>query len=354
MICDKNKCTGCYACYNVCPKRCISMEEDKGGSVYPEINMDECINCNLCRKTCPSINGVEFRSPKTAYAAWAIDEPERDSSTSGGVATILSSYIIENGGVVFGASIEDKVIKHIMVDKKSDLIKLKGSKYVHSEIEDTFKEAKRELETGKKVIFLGMPCQIAGIQKYLNKDYANLFTIDIICHGVPSQKILNDYIKENLSAYDYDKISFRDKDGHNFKLLKENEIVVNIPMNESSYYVGFMKSLLNNEVCYDCPYSNGKRISDITIGDFLGLGEERNFKYDQSQGVSLILPNTEKGSVLVDKCMDKMFIEERTVSEAINGNARLRKPVIKNKNHDLFMKLYIEKGFNNAVKKIIE
>lgn len=351
IVCKEDKCTGCYACYNSCPKNCISMNEDQYGFLHPIIDIDKCTNCNLCRKTCPSINEVIYRSPKLAYAAWALDKDERRSSTSGGAASIFSNYILENGGVVFGSSIEDKIIKHIKINKKEDLIKLKGSKYVHSRIGDTYKEAKIELESGRNVLFIGTPCQIAGIQKYLNKDYDNLLTVDIICHGVPSQKILQDYIKENFNQHDFDKISFRDEDGYNFKLLKNNKVVINVPMNESLYYMGFMKSLFCNEACYSCPYATEKRISDITIGDFWGLGEERPFKYDKREGVSLILPNTEKGSILVDKCKNKMFLEERNISEALNGNDQLRRPSIKYKKYDLFRKLYIKQGFNYAAMK---
>lgn len=354
MICDKNKCTGCHACYNVCPKKCIAMREDEYGFMHPEININECISCNLCKKTCPAINQVEYRKPKIAYAAWALNECERESSTSGGVASIFSNYIIENGGVVFGVSIEDNVIKHIKVDKKNDLIKIKGSKYVQSKIGDTYKEAKKELEIGRKVLFIGTPCQIAGLIKYLDRGYENLITIDIICHGVPSQKILGDYIKENFALHDFNKISFRDKDEFNFKLLKDDKTLVNIPMTKSFYYTGFMKSLFYNEACYECPFSTEKRISDATIGDFWGLGEEKAFEHDKIKGVSLILPNTEKGLMLVYKCKDKMFLEERNVSEAIYGNDQLRRPAIKHKNYDLFRKLYVKKGFNYAAKKSLQ
>jgi len=351
MICDKDKCTSCYACYNVCPKKCIKMEEDECGNIRPEINMDECIKCDLCRKTCPSINGVEFRNPKIAYAAWALDAMERRTSTSGGVASIFSNYIIENYGVVFGASIQDKINMHIKIDRKNDLIKLKGSKYVHSKIGDTYKEAKQELTAGRKVLFIGTPCQIAGIKNYLKDDYENLFTVDIICHGVPSQKILKDYIEEKFGDIEFNDITFRDDSGKNLRLLKDNKIVMNESMKESLYYTGFMNSLFCNESCYECMYAKSKRVSDVTIGDFLGLGKEIPFENPSKDGISVILPNTDKGLDLVQACGNKMFLEERSINEAVKGNNQLRRPIIKHENYDLFKRLYIKKGFNYAAER---
>ncbi|PRR76505.1 Ferredoxin [Clostridium thermopalmarium DSM 5974] len=180
IVCKEDKCTGCYACYNSCPKNCISMNEDQYGFLHPIIDIDKCTNCNLCRKTCPSINEVIYRSPKLAYAAWALDKDERRSSTSGGAASIFSNYILENGGVVFGSSIEDKIIKHIKINKKEDLIKLKGSKYVHSRIGDTYKEAKIELELSrifivKKRLFKVVSFIIVGVNITIMAIYTGIF-----------------------------------------------------------------------------------------------------------------------------------------------------------------------------------
>ncbi|WP_338432716.1 Coenzyme F420 hydrogenase/dehydrogenase, beta subunit C-terminal domain [Clostridium tyrobutyricum] len=354
MICENNKCTSCYLCYNICPKQCISMNENEYGFVRPTIDKEKCINCNLCRKSCPSINQVKFRKPKTAYASWALDQSERNSSTSGGVASIFSNYIIKNNGIVFGASVEDRIVKHIRVDKRNDLIKLKGSKYVHSKIGDIYKQVKQELEIDKNVLFIGTPCQVAGIQQYLKKNYENFMTVDIICHGVPSQKILRDYIKENFPNEDYNNICFRDPKGYNLKLLKDNKVLINISMEESLYYLGFMKSLFFNEACYECPYASQERVSDITIGDFWGLGDNVPFEHNKDMGVSVILPNTQKGLMLVNKCKDKMFLEERSVIEAVNGNDQLKRPSSKYKNYDLFRKLYVKKEFNYAARKSLQ
>lgn len=354
MICEISKCTSCCACYNACPKHCITMDYDEFGFVHPKIHENECIKCNLCRNVCPAINKVEAAIPKTSYAAWALEASERNTSTSGGAAAVFSNYILENGGVVFGASMEDRAVKHIKITEKKDLYRLKGSKYVHSRIGDTYKEAKDELISGRKVLFIGTPCQIAGLKNYLRISYDELITADIICHGVPSEKMLKDYIKESLNIEDYDGISFRDSSGFNLKLLKGDKIISNLPMKESLYYLGFMKALFYNEACYECLYAKKKRISDVTLGDFWGLGAKEPFKHNTSAGVSVILLNTEKGELLLKACKDKMFLEERSIDEAVNGNSQLRAPSVKHKNHNLFKELYVKEGFSRAAQKSLQ
>lgn len=350
-ICDEDKCTSCYACYNICPKKCIEMKEDNYGFIRPNINYNICIKCNLCKKICPAINEIENNIPKIAYAAWANEEIERMSSTSGGAASVFSRYILESNGVVFGAALSNKIVRHIKIDSIHGLIELKGSKYVQSKIENTYEEAKTELDNKKRVLFIGTPCQIAGLKQYSQKDYDNLFTIDIICHGTPSQRFLIDYIKENLKIKDFDKISFRDNRGYYFKLMKEDKVLCDLNMNQSLYYMGFMQGILCNSACYECKYANNKRISDVTIGDFWGLGTEKEFKHDKSNGVSVILINTEKGLNLVNDCKEKMFLEERNVLEAINGNSQLTHPSSKHKNYELFRKVYKKNGFSKAIHK---
>lgn len=355
MICEIDKCTGCHSCYNVCPKKCIDMREDEFGFIYPNINDKECVNCNLCKNSCPELNYNELKSPKAAYAAWALDGIERDSSTSGGVASIFSRFIIKKGGVVFGASLDNILtVRHIKVTNEYDLIKLKGSKYVHSIIGNTYTECLDELKSNKIVLFIGTPCQISGLKNFLKKDYQNLYTLDIICHGVPSQKYLNSYIKQIYGKKDYDSIVFRDIEGYNFKLLKGDREKFKTNRENNFYNIGFLQSLFSRKNCYRCSYAKSDRISDITIGDFWGIGKEKKFEYSTERGVSVLLPITEKGINLVKECKKYMFIEKREISEAVNGNDQLRHPSIKHKNYEKFKRLYLKKGFKRACEKSLQ
>lgn len=349
MLCEKNKCTACYACYNICPKNCINMIEDECGHVFPEIDKKNCIECGLCKNYCPSISGVERIKSNKAYAGWSLDEEERRSSSSGGAASVFSKYIIDNNGVVFGVAVKAGMeVEHIKVETAVELDNLKGSKYVQSKIGSIFKDIKECLTNNKMVLFIGTPCQVAGLKKYIKNDYKNLITVDLICHGVPSQKLLKDYIvslDDNIKA---DNISFRDENGFNFKIVYDNKISINIPMKESLYYIGFMNSLFYRENCYTCMYANINRVSDITIGDFWGLGNDKQFKHSKEQGVSLILPNTEKGNEFVKGCSNKLFLEERDIMEAINGNSQLRKPSNIHRNYYKFKRKYKKYGFERA------
>lgn len=355
MICDLKKCTGCYACFNICPKNCIKMIEDDFGFLYPKIDYQKCIKCNLCRHICPSLNHVELKMPLTSYASWALDKYEHKSSTSGGVASVLSRYIIRNGGVVFGAAVDNDLnISHIRIDKEADLARLKGSKYVQSMIKDTYNQCLKDLKDKKLVLFTGTPCQIAGLKKFLRREYENLYTIDIICHGVPSKKYLNDYISSKCKNIPYDNISFRDECGFNFRLINNEEVVFLEPMNDSLYYIGFMQSLFYRESCYTCDYAQHKRCSDITIGDFWGLGSKVKFEHSKKNGISVILPITEKGMNILNKCKENLFMEERKINEAVEGNTQLRVPSMKFKNYYKFKDEYIKYGFMKASKRSLQ
>ncbi|HRT82594.1 MAG TPA: Coenzyme F420 hydrogenase/dehydrogenase, beta subunit C-terminal domain, partial [Oscillospiraceae bacterium] len=217
-ICEKEECFGCFACVSVCPQTCITMEEDDAiGHIYPIIDNDRCIRCGLCQSVCPVLVKPEKRSLEKAYAAYSLDEKEHEVSSSGGVAACFSRNVISDGGVVYGCSSKmDNGISHIRVESADQLFLLQGSKYVHSHIKSTYIQAKEDLRMGKQVLFTGTPCQIAGLKSFLKKDYENLLTVDLVCHGVPSQRLLFDEIKD----YDYSRnlVSFRELEGMFLKI----------------------------------------------------------------------------------------------------------------------------------------
>ena len=353
MVCDKEKCTGCFACYNICPKNAITMIEDEYGFVKPYIDKNKCVNCNLCKKGCPVNNRVEYRYPSNCFAMYAKDEKIRSTSTSGGAATVFSQYIIEEkNGAVYGASFDTNMkLKHQRVTTIENLKKIQGSKYVQSYIEDCMKKIKEDLKANLTVLFIGTPCQIAGLKNFLQKEYENLYTIDLICHGVPSQKFLKDEIDNLKINKKYNNILFRGQDGFKLKLVNNEKIIQAIKMEDSKYFNGFMKALFYRESCYNCLYARPERVSDITIGDFWGLSPESSMYANREDGVSVILPCTDKGLELINQAKDKMIVEERLVEEAIRGNSQLSQPSKKHYRVDKFRKYYFKMGFQAAYNK---
>ncbi len=243
-------------------------------------------------------------------------------------------------------------MKHIRVDNEKDLHLLQGSKYVHSYIEDTLKLVKNDLEQNRKVLFIGTPCQIAGLKKFLDKEYENLYTIDLVCHGVPPQKYLEEEIKY-LTDKKVDKISFRSQEGFVLELYNNNEVIAKKKKDESSYYYGFFNSLYYRENCYECIYAKPERCSDITIGDFWGIDENAKLRDTQNKGLSVVLPITKKGQELFEMCKEKLEIEERPVQEAINGNTQLRVPSRKPPKYEKIKETYIKKGYKKTSKMIL-
>lgn len=359
MICEREKCTGCYACYNICPKQCIEMREDELGHIYPSINSVECINCELCKKVCPANEDVEFKFPIEAYAAWSNDEVDRKSSTSGGVASVFSSYVINNQGVVFGVKFNDNLkAQHCVAQNIEQVKAFKGSKYVHSMIGDTYKQAKSFLDNNKKVLFIGTPCQIAGLLNFLGKPYENLITVDLVCHGVPPNKLLTEHIKEIEQKFNKKStnISFRNRNnesGFCFTLYNNDDIFYKKGLNNDLYYLGFLKGLFFRNSCYSCKYATNQRVSDVTIGDFWGLGKKIPFDYYIQGGVSLILTNTDKGKAFLEECKDQLLLVKRPLEEAFAGNSQLNYPSRGHKNRDDFICLYKDKGLNYAAKKCL-
>lgn len=257
-------------------------------------------------------------------------------------------HILEKNGVVYGCSnIENNEIHFLRIDNIDDLEQLKGSKYVHSYINDIFKLVEKDLKNDRLVLFIGTPCQVNGLKGFLKKDYDNLILIDIICHGVPSQKLLREEIQlHNID--DVNKISFRKNDVYELELYKQNEIKFKEKIGANKYLFGFLNSVFLRPNCYECKYATPSRGSDITIGDFWGLSENSQLYDKKEKGVSVLLPITEKGQKLIEECKQEMILEERPVQEAINGNSQLMKPTVKHKRYKSFQKKYLKNGYEKA------
>lgn len=340
VICDYKDCTGCGLCAARCPKQCIEMKPGFLGHLYPEIDQDKCIDCKLCQKGCPSLQDIESSYPKKAFAAWSKDEEDYVTSTSGGAASVVSQYVISKGGVVYGCSVQPNIqIAHIRVDNLEALHLLKGSKYVQSQIKGIIPQLRKDVKDGLPVLFIGTPCQVAAIKQLYKIIPDNLYLVDIICHGTPSNKFLKDYIQKDLKidAARVTNVKFRLPDAYslcvfeNDKLLyKSNNLWTH--RNEDLYMDTFIDGCTSRYSCNTCHYAKPERISDITIGDFWGLGNEVSDKEipEHKNGVSCVLPITEKGMQLVEAIRHNLNIYERPVTEAINGNDQLRAPKAEN------------------------
>lgn len=361
FICEENKCTGCSLCINVCQHNAIKISQGKIDTIYPIIDTEKCIDCGLCYKFCPSLNQGNFNYPREAIACWSRDETDYKTSTSGGAASVISNWAIENGGIVYGCGIYKDKISHIRIDDIKDLWKLKGSKYTQSYItDDLYKQVKADLNNGKLVLFIGTPCQIAACKSYNRKNENKLITVDLICHGVPSQELFFESVKKKYKIKNInsiDKISFRDSYSSeyyfsiDFVCDKNDKITYNSnpfsPSYKDSYFSSFLLSWSLRESCYNCKYAKDKRISDITIGDFWGLNtKELNIK--PTSGCSVMLINTEKGYYIKEQIKEKLFIFNRPIEEAIKGNAQLQNPTKLTLRGKIFRLIYPYCGLDNS------
>lgn len=342
FICDRKECTGCGLCAARCPKHCIDMKPGFLGHLYPEIDQAKCIDCKLCQKSCPSLQKISAGYPKKAYAVWSKNVDDYVSSTSGGAASVLSQYIVSLGGVVYGCAVlPDIQISHIRVDKLEDLHLLKGSKYVQSQIAEIIPQLRTDVKEGRKVLFIGTPCQVAAIKQMFKSVPDNLYLVDIICHGTPSNQFLKDYIEKNLKI-DSGKVTdvkFRTPTAYSLQVFSQDKKLYASPSlwqhrYEDLYMDTFIDGVTSRYSCNSCHYAKPQRISDITIGDFWGLGNEVSDKEipEHKNGVSCVLPITDKGMALVEKVSRYLNIYERPVTEAINGNEQLRAPKEEDKN----------------------
>lgn len=363
-ICNRDDCTGCSLCMAICPVSCITMREGKLGHLYPVVDMGKCIDCGLCAKRCPAnLYGTGpaqgrtkeaeemFRMPDMAYAAWAKNEKEYITSTSGGAAAVLSEYFISAGGTVYGCAAcpgEEKdgkhipfTVKHVRIDSREGLYRLKGSKYVQSSIGDTIPLLKKDVRSGRPVLFTGTPCQVAAVRQLFPRNPENLFLMDIVCHGVPPASLLGRYVRDFLGIRpeSVSGISFRESGKFIFRVKGDREYS-HRPLSglrtEDLYYNLFMDGFTYRESCYRCPFATIERISDITAGDFWHLGDDVPA---HPHGVSLILPVSEKGRSIIPVLEKGMNLYVRTVQEAASGNGQLRSPWHKSLRIKLFRAL---------------
>lgn len=347
---DKASCTGCSACYSVCPTGAIKMVEDKEGFKYPKIDKEKCIECGLCDKTCPLLNSdkknmVERNEEPTVMAAWSKNTHTRLDSTSGGIFSELATSIYNDNGYVVGAIYNDDwMVEHTLSNHIHDLDNIRSSKYLQSNILNTFTEIKEKLKEGKKVFICGSPCQISGLYNYLKKDYENLYTCDFICRGVNSPKIFKKYINYLEKKYHskVKKIKFKNKihGWHNFstKIDFENGQTYIGGRYVDSYMVGYLKyNAFIRPCCYECQFKDLPRVADITLADFWGI-DEIDKSLDNNQGTSMVLLNSKKGEELFEKIKPNIAYKQIKSDKAFNGNVCMSKSVEKTEARDQVFK----------------
>lgn len=355
---DKHKCCGCSACAQRCPKFCITMMEDEEGFIYPQVDQTICINCGLCEKVCPNLNTNtnEEYLPKVTFAAYNQNELERLQSSSGGVFSLLARSVINCDGVVFGAQFSQEwQVEHTHIKSVGELYKLRGAKYVQSRIGNTYSEAERFLKDNILVLFSGTPCQIAGLKSYLRKEYDNLITAEVVCHGVPSPKVWRVYLQDfcrKKNIHKINQICFRDKvTGWKHYSFSVNYNTKNKEKKFCEYYTqnlyarGFTCDLYLRPSCYSCPFKSLRSQADFTLGDFWGV-QHIDPEIDDDKGLTALLVNTEKGlSFFKDLDIQTKVFDYKQV---ISGNPSLIKSTTLTEKRNLFYNT-----FNRDEKKII-
>ena len=336
-LATKEYCTGCSACASVCPKGCITMTADENSFLCPVINAECCVECGLCEKTCPIMTPliVSEDAPR-AFAAYSKDEVVRMQSSSGGVFTEISKAVLEAGGVVFGAAYDEQFdVVHICVDSEAEIAKLRGAKYAQSDVREIFKMVKVKLDAGEEVLFSGTPCQVGGLKAYLQKDYANLLTVDFVCHSVPSPLAWREYVKYR-AVQDNDgklaqSVNLRSKktgwSRYRYSNLfqYDNGVSYSARSSESLYMKLFVGGYINRESCMNCRFKGYSRISDLTIGDFWGIWDIAP-EMDDDKGTSVVLIQSEKGKSFWNKISDNIMFKEVSIEQASQQNSSMLRP----------------------------
>ena len=360
-LCEYEDCTGCMSCLNACKKGAISVFSDEQGFLRPKIDENICIECGLCRTVCPQLSYQcvsDFK--KKIYAAWNYENKVRKNSSSGGIFSALAEQIFLQGGVVFGVVFDENLdVVHKAVDNCNDLEKIRGSKYVQSNINSTFSEIKKFLKEGKTVLFSGTPCQVAGLYSFLRKRYKNLITVDLACHGVPSPLVYRDFLRYIGKKYNSEVtgVCFRDKSSswksYDVRITLKNGDIYRCGFIDDPFMLLFLKNFCLRPSCYKCRYSNLNRLGDLTLADFWGYKETYSEDIDDDMGISALIINSQAGDKLFQSIKHKIKYFEREEKDISRENLNFLRPSPIPKNYEDFWSDYKIKSFDKIVKKYL-
>ena len=372
---EKEDCCGCSACVQRCPKHCITLQEDTEGFLYPKVDEHNCIDCGLCEKVCPLVIRPTAITPRAVLAVKNRNEEERMASSSGGVFIAVAQKVIQKSGVVFGAVFDEHwEVKHTYAETMEGVYPMMGSKYLQSRMENSYHEVEQFLKQGRKVLFTGSPCQVAGLHSFLRKDYPNLLCIDFLCHGVPSPGVWRRYLEETFfqsaqraaagkntvlssslnTVPVLTGIDFRDKKSYGWKKFSfvvrgkftskadQNSVLLSVMHRENSFMRGFLTDIYLRPSCYRCLCKNGVSHSDLTIADFWGINWLMP-DFDDDKGVGLVLVNTEKGKEIFNTL--DMEIRMSSLEDAKRFNGGFKEVVKVHPKRDKFFYLIDEKGY---------
>lgn len=355
---EKSTCYGCRACELNCPKGAISMIPDDEGFIYPVLNRSDCIDCSLCYKTCPYDNPVQLKNPLEGYALQYKNRDKLLNASSGAAFPAIADYILSKGGYVVGCIFNEKIEAVHVVTKDPEIVfKMSGSKYVQSDTADTYKLTKDLLLTQKSVLFSGTPCQIAGLLKFLNKPYDNLITVDLICHGVPSPALLQEYIASTYKGTVME-LKFRDKKSNGWCSQGSVKYASGKRMSAKkrtspytdSYYYYYLQNSISRHCCYECAFSTQGRVSDITIGDYWNIRDVMP-EFDPKDGVSAVLINSEKGQDIIQSISPNIICQQTEIADIVKGNGNLQKPCEKPPQRDYIYDRIRKEGYHKVAQE---
>lgn len=365
-LCDKDKCTACGACENLCTQNAIYRQENIDGSWHMEINEKMCVNCGRCSNVCPNNRRTELNRPLQAYAAWSLNEKMHSTAASGGIASELYSYAVEQKMHFAGVLMNEYNEAHFLIgSQEADIHKFKNSKYTFSYMDDIYKKICTLLKSGEAVLFIGLPCQVAGVKNYMQmqKVSGKLYTVDLVCHGTPPPKYLKDHIawiekKTGKKAkslyfrdpcYKTDKFAFTIYDVSHESIFEQTNLLSKKPTyikyvgDNDLYQIGYHNALIYRECCYNCVYARAERSGDITLGDYHGLGKMSGYDHERNQ-VSCVLINTEQGKSLWTVLTQNVHIasHERPVDEPLTYEKQLKTPSVAPPDRSVFLEKYKE------------
>ncbi len=344
VLCDSSVCTGCASCSNICPKDAIRMTAGNDGFLRPIVDTERCVRCLACENACPVLHPAECSSNRTeplVFACWNKDAKARSESSSGGAFSALATAIFAAGGYVTGAVYDDDMnVRHQLCCSIDDLTRLRGSKYVQSEIGTVYGEIKEKLVAGNTVLFVGTPCQVAGIRAYLKNEYENLYCCDFICHGTPSPLLFKNYIRwvESVRRIKISQFNFRHKRSGWYDAVRVANGNYYMKGKLDAYFFGFNHDISLRESCYRCPSIGLPRKGDITIADYWGIGMKYRFEKlnEIPNGISLVMLNNEKGEKLFEKAKIFLHFKQGDFGEALNRNQPMIKPSHRPQSRDTF------------------